>query len=139
MLEAEDVYENVELKDYYLLFDEYNLNTRNFIQAFSFFDDNKYEYSIVEIIPYIRDGYIDEFKNKQFLYYSSDLKDILNRFSKEYLKIYNNNNEFRIYQINIKEVRIKTLNKHLSEFLMKNKKIKCKEMNDSKYKSLSTI
>jgi hypothetical protein len=126
MLEVEDVYENVEFKEYYLSFDEYNLNTRNFIKLFSFFDDNKYEYSIIELIPCVMPEY---FNDKKFLYYSNDLEYILNKFSKEYLDVYNKNNELRIYQINIKGVRIKTLNKYLDEFLKQNNKIKYIEDN----------
>jgi hypothetical protein len=131
------IYDDYTFNDYYLLFDDYNLSTNNFINTFSFFKNKKYEYKVIEIVPYVNPNYIDLFRNKKFLYYSDDLNYILYKFSNDYLKIYEDNNEdINIREINIQTVRVNTANKYIKDFLSEYNKIKYKTKEGNKYRTL---
>lgn len=123
--------------DFHLLFDEYNLNTNNFISTFSFFSNNNYDYKVIEIIPYINPEYADEFKNKQFLYYSNNLNDVLDNFSNDYLKIYDEyNKDSVINEINIQAVIINTADIYMKQFLNLHNKIKYRINSDESYRTI---
>lgn len=130
--EIDIINDDYTFQDYYLLFDEYNLDTSNFIQTFTFFNDNNYEYKIKEIIPYINPLYEHSFKDKKFLYYSDDLGKILEEFYTCYLEI--NDPEIKINKINIQAMSIHTANKYMLEFLKINKSIKYRTSTEQAYK-----
>ena len=97
--------------NYILTFKDCELNTNNFINTFSYFNDK--EYTILSITPYVNDIYINLLINKRFNYYSNNLEYIITNFKDEYTNIINN--EY-IDKICIKEVKINTAYIYYKEF-----------------------
>ena len=126
-----------EFNNFYLLFDEYNLNTSNFVQLFSFFKEKDYEYRIIEIIPYVNPTYINLFSKKSFLFYTEDLYFIVNKFLEDYKKThYTYERNATINNICIKMVKINTANKYIKEFLTINNNIKYRKPIEKKFRTL---
>ena len=85
--------DDCKFDNYILTFDDCELNLSNFKDVFSYFND--LEFKILEIIPYKND-------NIKYLYYSDNL-------------------DYIISNICIKNVKINTANKYISEFRNKKK------------------
>jgi len=99
--------------NYTLTFDHCELNTGNFIEKFSYF--NNKDFKIIELKPYINNMYNNAFIDKKFLYYSSNLNLILEEFKNDYLDVLIDNS---LYTINvcIDKVKINTSNIYINEF-----------------------
>jgi hypothetical protein len=117
--------------NYYLLFDQYKLNTKNFIKIFSFFNQYNYEYHIMAIYPYINPLYqsiltkIERISLKNY-----NLNNILDQFYQTYtneLTKYNLDYELEssfVNGITIRMIKIYTSNEALYTFLNKYPTIK---------------
>lgn len=101
-----------DFNNYVLKFNDCKLNTNNFINTFSYFNNKNYK--ILSITPYVDDIYNYLFINKKFNYYDNNLERIINNFKGEYLNTISND-EY-IDKICIKEVKINTAYIYIREF-----------------------
>ena len=107
-------YESIDdykFDNYILTFDDCELNLSNFKDVFSYFND--LEFKILEIVPYKND-------NIKYLYYSDNLDYIISNFKSKYLDGVIDKSSY-ITNICIKNVKINTANKYISEFRNKKK------------------
>lgn len=95
--------------NYYIKFNNCDLNTNNFIDKLSYLEYK--EYKILEIIPEISLG-------ETYKFYSNDLEDVLDKFKNKYINLMINDSKY-ITNICIKEIKINTSNYILDE--LKNK------------------
>jgi len=103
-------YINAEIFDnYYIKFNNCNLNTNNFIDKLEFLKSK--DYKILEIIPEIS-------LNETYNFYSNDLESILDEFKNKYINLMINDSKYTT-NICIKEIKINTSNYILDE--LKNK------------------
>lgn len=99
-------YENDEVyNNYYLTFNDCDLNTNNFIEKLGVL--NSYDFKILKIVPYKE-------VDKEFLYYTNDLDYILNNFKNDYINLMINNDLYTS-NICIKNIKINTSNIILSK------------------------
>ena len=91
--------------------DDCELNLSNFKDVFSYFND--LEFKILEIVPYKND-------NIKYLYYSDNMDYIISNFKSKYLDSVIDKSSY-ITNICIKNVKINTANKYISEFRNKKK------------------
>lgn len=104
---------NYDFNNYEIEFIECQLTTDNFIDRFSYFYGK--DFKILEIVPYINESYVDYFSDTQFLFYSNDLNDILDKFKNKYLDIMKHNDNY-ISNICIKKIKINTAYMYMKEF-----------------------
>lgn len=103
--------DDYKFDNYILTFDDCELNLSNFKDVFSYFND--LEFKILEIVPYKND-------NIKYLYYSDNLDYIISNFKSKYLDGVIDKSSY-ITNICIKNVKINTANKYISEFRNKKK------------------
>ena len=103
--------DDYKFDNYILTFDDCELNLSNFKDVFSYFND--LEFKIFEIVPYKND-------NIKYLYYSDNLDYIISNFKSKYLDSVIDKSSY-ITNICIKNVKINTANKYISEFRNKKK------------------
>ncbi len=103
--------DDYKFDNYILTFDDCELNLSNFKDVFSYFND--LEFKILEIVPYKND-------NIKYLYYSDNLDYIISNFKSKYLDSVIDKSSY-ITNICIKNVKINTANKYISEFRNKKK------------------
>ncbi len=108
-----EVYNDYDFNIYNLEFNECDLNTDNFIDKFSYFKDK--DFKILEIVPYINESNKNLFIDKEFLFYSDNISDILEKFKNGYLDIMIDNSMY-LTNICIMNVRIDTANTYINEF-----------------------
>ena len=97
--------DNEVFDNYYIKFNDCDLNTNNFIQKLKFLKDK--DFKILEIVP------INSL-NEIYLFYSNDLDDILNKFKNKYINLMLNDSKYTT-NICIKEIKINTSNYILDE------------------------
>jgi hypothetical protein len=118
-----------DINDFYLLFDNRKLDTKNFVQVFSFF--NNYDYHIIEIYPYINPMYQSLLKNVyKIKYEGTDLRDgVLNIYNTYLAELDKNNlseemDKVLINGFKIRMVKINLNNTVVGEFINKYKGVK---------------
>jgi hypothetical protein len=118
-----------DFSDFYLLFDDYHLSTKNMESLFSFFI-NRYEYKIITVYPYVNSIYKNVLNNINLTYKGSTLIEGINNLYKDYLHILESNDlddEIdKLYQsgLGIKIIHMNTSNLAMYNFLNEYKNIK---------------
>ena len=97
----EEVFDN-----YYINFEDCDLNTNNFIDKFSYLKES--DFKILKITPY-------NDLNSEFLFYTDDLEYILSNFKNNYINLMMDESKYTT-NICIKEVKINTSNIVLDKF-----------------------
>lgn len=93
-------------KNYTLTFNNCILNTSNFISNFNFFVNK--DFKILELVP-------DSSYDEKYLYYSSNIENIIKDFKNKYINNLIDNSKYS-NEVCIKKVRINTSNYDLYEF-----------------------
>mgnify|MGYP007116716021 CR=1 FL=1 len=120
-----DIKDNYVFNNYRIYFNTYNLNTSNFFKTFNYFNEKNYEFKVIRLYPYYNSMYEKLFHDKDFLYYSSNLKQIIANFVEEYKGVYYKNNfEINVNNIGIDSVIINTSFEYLNGFINEYKLIK---------------
>ena len=104
--------DNYYFDTYLLNFNECDLNTNNFKEILSYF--NNRDFKILEVVPYAN-VYNKEMTNKKFLYYTNDIDYILEDFKNKYIDKMIDNSSY-VTNICIKNIKIMTSNKYINEF-----------------------
>lgn len=114
--------------DYYLVFDEYKLDSNNFRQILSFFDT--YKNQIIEVYPDINPLYNKVLKDiNKINYYGKNIDEGLSNIYKEYINILEKNHLYEeldkvyTYGIRINKIKINTSLNILNIFINKYKGI----------------
>ncbi|MFA5603040.1 MAG: hypothetical protein WDA21_04885 [Bacilli bacterium] len=148
-LEVEEKYDllkdSYDQNRFFLLFDDYILNTNNFISTFSYFKDNDLDYLIRTITPYDNPLYSDELNKYDdgFTFMNSNLEEGINDFYNKYKSILEKNNlskeleKIFLKGISIRIIEIDALNKDMYAFLSKHKKIKYSLSKNGIYKTIN--
>ncbi len=125
---------NDNVNDYYLLFDEFKLDSNNFTNVLSILD--KYDYKITEVYPYINQIYQDKLESISKIFYNSkSLDDGISIIYNRYLKALEDNyltdevDKTLVNGVRIRMIRININGASLREFLSK--------YNDIKYSTTS--
>lgn len=129
--------------DYYLLFDQYKLNTKQFIGLFSFLEKGNYEYQIMALYPYLNPLY----KNKLIKIESVGVKaGSLGEVLAEFYQIYRSELDYHnldwevetsvIKGVPLRLVKINTSNEALYYFLNKYPLIKYSLQIDGLFKTI---
>jgi hypothetical protein len=113
-----------ELNDFYVLFDSYKLDSKNFVLVLSFFDD--YDYKITEIYPYINPMYnqlLSEIETMSYNHFNlgDGIADIYNRYMKK-LEEYRLSDEIDKVLVNgvrIRMIKINITNDIMASFIKK--------------------
>lgn len=129
---------------FYLLFDNFVLNTKNFVNVFSFFKNNKSDFLIRNIIPYDNPSYSDALEkyNDGFTFMNSNLDEGINFFYNKYVEILKNNNlTSEIEKVNSKGIEIRiveidALNIDMYNFLNKYDSIKFSLLRNGNYQNI---
>jgi hypothetical protein len=113
-----------DINDFYLLFDSYKLDSKNFVQILSFF--NNYDYKIIEVYPYINPMYQTMLNNIYKIEYSGKsfedgIANIYNRYMSELDKyrLSEEIDKILVNGIRIRMIKINLSNDILTEFLRK--------------------
>jgi len=128
--------------NFYLLFDEQKLTTKNFISLFSFF--NKYELQIKKIYPYFNPMYEEylSYHVGEVIFLNDDITAGLNTLVEKYLTILNDYgldeeiDKVNLNGISIRVVLINCSNQTMVKFLTKYPKIKYSYQLDGIYRRL---
>ncbi len=119
------------INSFYLLFDQYQLNSKNMGDVFSFFEDNNYEFRIYEIYPYVNPLWRETLINiERINFNSNNLLEIIDNFYYDYtieLGKHNLDDDIEksfVRGIPIRMVKIHTSNQAMYKFLSNNNKIK---------------
>lgn len=120
---------NDNVSDYYLLFDEFKLDSNNFTYVLSFLD--KYSYEIIEVYPYINPIYQDKLESiSKIIYNSKSLDNGISIIYNKYLKVLEDNyltdevDKTLVNGVRIRMIRININSASLREFLSKYNDIK---------------
>lgn len=115
--------------DFYLLFDSYKLDSKNFVQVLSYFE--KYDYKIIEIYPYINPMYQTMLNDIYKIDYSSkSLEDGIAQMYNAYLgelekyRLSDEIDKVLVNGVRIRMIKINLNNEVLSVFLKKYHPIK---------------
>jgi hypothetical protein len=118
-----------EYNDFYLLFDQFKLDSNNFDDILSFLD--AYEYKIIEVYPYINPMYQSMLDDISIIpYRSNTLNEGISTIYKTYMKELEDNHlneeidRVLINGIRIRMIKINTSNNTLNIFLNKFNTIK---------------
>lgn len=116
---------------FYLLFDQYYLNSQNIIPLFKFFDDHNYQYQFFEIYPYLNPLFKEVLSNVERISLKGDyLPELINDFYVTYineLEKHHLDDEIEKYIVSgipIRMVKINTSNAAMYYFLKQNNDIK---------------
>jgi hypothetical protein len=132
-----------DFNDFYLLFDEFKLNSKNFVNIFAFFD-NSSEITVKELHPYINPLYqnnLNDYVGK-ITFLNKDLLAGLNTAYEKYINIltdYGYDEEISKIDINgidIRMVLIHCSNQKLYQFLSLYPNIKYNLTIDNNYKKI---
>ncbi len=128
-----------DFNDFYLLFDDYKLSTKNFINVFQHFRDD--QLIVKRIYPYINpmyENYLNDYIG-EIIFINEDLKSGLNSKLEKYISILDNYglddeiNKVNVFGVNIRVVLINTSNKSMYNFLINNPNIKFSMMLDGPF------
>ncbi|MDD4035731.1 MAG: hypothetical protein PHS45_00140 [Bacilli bacterium] len=128
--------------NFYLLFDERKLNTRNFISLLS--DFKREGGSIKKVYPYINPKYDDYLKTElgAINFLNRDLESGINNVVEQFLLVLNDYglddeiDKVNIYGIDIRVVLVNASNRSIYNFLTKYKNVKVSDTLDGNYKLL---
>jgi hypothetical protein len=120
-----------DFNSFYLLFDTYQLSSKNIDNLFKYYKDNDYEYQIEAIYPYINPLYEDKLsKVKEIIFGGNTLLSGINNFIITYINELNKNkldgevDRVNASGISIRMIKINTSNQSMFEFLKKYSNIK---------------
>lgn len=97
--------EKEKFDNYYIKFKDCDLNTNNFIEKLDYLNDK--DFKILEIIP-------TNSLNETYMFYTKDLKKILDEFKNKYISLITNDSKYTT-NICIEQIKINTSNYILNE------------------------